>query len=72
MLSITSDAEAEYTIELASSLGEVVKQQRVELGIGEQTVQLTDLEGLTAGSYEVIVYRGRTQYARGRVVVVGK
>ena len=72
MLKIQSPTEAEYTIELISPLGEVVKRQSAQLGLGEQTVPLTNLESLPAGSYEVIVSGGGKQVARGRLVVVGK
>ncbi|MBL7989239.1 MAG: T9SS C-terminal target domain-containing protein [Chlorobi bacterium] len=72
MLNIQSPAEAEYTIELISPLGEVLKRQSAQLGLGEQTVPLTNLESLPAGSYEVIVSGGGKQVARGRLVLLGE
>ena len=72
MLNIQSPAEAEYTIELISPLGQVVKRQSAQLGVGEQTVHLTNLESLPAGSYEVIVSGGGKQVARGRLVLLGE
>ena len=72
MLNIQSPAEAEYTIELISPLGEVVKRQSAQLGLGEQTVPLTNLESLPAGSYEVIVAGGGKQVAHSRLVLLGE
>jgi hypothetical protein len=72
MLKIESPAETEYMIELISPLGEVVKRQIAQLGLGEQTVHLTNLESLPAGSYEVIVSGGGKQFAHSRLVLLGE
>ncbi|MBL7989240.1 MAG: T9SS C-terminal target domain-containing protein [Chlorobi bacterium] len=72
MLKIQTPAEAEYTIELILPLGEVVKRQSAQLGLGEQTVPLTNLESLPAGSYEVIVAGGGKQVAHSRLVLLGE
>lgn len=72
MLRIESDVEAEYSIELVSALGTVVKHQVVELGIGVHEVQLTEMGLLPAGIYEVVAWRGGHPCARGRLVVAGQ
>ncbi|MCC7438427.1 MAG: T9SS C-terminal target domain-containing protein [Armatimonadetes bacterium] len=72
LLKIETTAEAEYTIELISPLGEVVRRQRVHLGIGEQEVHLRDMELFPAGSYEVVGTRGSQPFARGRLVLLGE
>ncbi|MBL7989099.1 MAG: T9SS type A sorting domain-containing protein [Chlorobi bacterium] len=72
MLKLQTPAEAEYTIELISPLGQVVKRQSVQIGLGEQTVHLTNLESLPAGSYEVIVSGGGKQFAHSRLVLLGE
>ena len=72
MLKIQPPDEAEYTIELISPLSQVVKRQSAQLGLGEQSVHLTNLESLPAGSYEVIVSGGGKQVAHSRLVLLGE
>ncbi|MCC7436869.1 MAG: T9SS C-terminal target domain-containing protein [Armatimonadetes bacterium] len=72
VLGIGSNAEGEYTIELISPLGEVVRRESVHLGIGQQEVRLQDIEQLPAGSYEVLIQHGNRPYASGRLVLLGR